>query len=236
MSIRAITFDLDDTLWETWPTILRAEQRLHEWLHHHHPAITARYDSTELRELRAEVQRRRPDIGYNLSLLRQEGLRLAAEQTGEHPFDAEAAFAVFHAARNDVLFFDDALPALERLAAHFPLGALSNGNADIHQVGIGHLFRFALSAADVRRPKPDPAMFELAQNTLGEADPAGLVHIGDDPHTDVLGARQAGWRCIWVNRSGELWSHQHRPDAEVRSLTELEPLLLKWAAAAPSES
>ena len=32
MSIKLITFDLDDTLWETAPAIVSAEAKLREWL------------------------------------------------------------------------------------------------------------------------------------------------------------------------------------------------------------
>lgn len=229
MTVRALTFDLDDTLWHTWPTIERAERRLHAWLDEHFPAISACYSPAELRELRVEVQRRRPDIGYDLGKLREEGLRLAAERVGVCGFDAAAAFAVFHRARNDVIFFDDAVPTLERLARQYPLGALSNGNADVREAGLGHLFDFALSAADVAKPKPDPAMFDAALRALGDMPAAEVVHIGDDPRADVFGARQAGWRAVWLNRSGEAWPHpQPLPDAQIRSLDELDELLQGW--------
>lgn len=233
--VRALTFDLDDTLWETWPTIERAERRLHDWLTERYPAITERYDTVQLRELRTRVRAERPEIAHNLSLLRQEGLRLAALQVGiaAGDFDAEAAFAVFHSARNDVLFFADAVPALERLTRRYTLGALSNGNADIHLVGIGHLFDFALSAADVGRPKPAPDMFHAALERLGAPDPGQVVHVGDDPETDIRGAAEAGLRTVWVNRGGADWAQFDqpcRPDAEVRTLSELETLLRRWHA------
>ena len=39
--IRAISIDLDDTLWPVWPAISRAEQVLLDWLHTHAPATAA---------------------------------------------------------------------------------------------------------------------------------------------------------------------------------------------------
>ena len=39
--IRAITLDLDDTLWPIWPTITRAENVLQAWLADHAPATAA---------------------------------------------------------------------------------------------------------------------------------------------------------------------------------------------------
>jgi len=35
MSIALVTFDLDDTLWPIWPTIARADAKLHAWLKDH---------------------------------------------------------------------------------------------------------------------------------------------------------------------------------------------------------
>ena len=45
--IRAITIDLDDTLWPIWPTITRAERVLLDWLTHHAPATATLFSSTE---------------------------------------------------------------------------------------------------------------------------------------------------------------------------------------------
>jgi putative hydrolase of the HAD superfamily len=50
--IRALTLDLDDTLWPVWPAIQRAEAALHGWLLRHAPATAARFDVVALRALR----------------------------------------------------------------------------------------------------------------------------------------------------------------------------------------
>ena len=222
--IRAITFDLDDTLWDVWPTIERAERRLHDWLAEHYPKIPARYNAETLRGLRQQVLSARPDIAHDMTSIRRECLRLAAQTVGYSEFDDAAAFAIFHAARNDVLFFADAVPALERLALRYRLGALSNGNADIKLVGLDHVFDFAISAADAGCSKPDPLIFETARRRL-QLEPEQILHVGDDPHTDIWGAAQAGWRTAWVNRNSAEWDHMHRFDVEVETLSELETLL-----------
>ena len=54
-NIRTITIDLDDTLWEIHPVIMRAEQRLYEWLGENYPRITEMYEPADLRDVRAEV-------------------------------------------------------------------------------------------------------------------------------------------------------------------------------------
>ena len=225
--IRAITFDLDDTLWDVWPTIARAEERLHDWLDQHHPEIPARYDTVGLREMSREVLQLQPQIAFDRTRVRKEALLLAASRAGSRDFCVDTAYEVFFAARNDVLFFAEVLPVLERLAAYYPLVALSNGNADIGRVGLDHLFSFAISAADVGEPKPHPVMFEVACQRLAMA-PENVVHVGDDPDADILGALSAGLHTVWVNRAGKEWPLEQRAHAEVTCLEELERLLMQW--------
>ena len=40
--LRALTFDLDDTLWDNRPVLMAAEQTLYDWLGQHYPRINAR--------------------------------------------------------------------------------------------------------------------------------------------------------------------------------------------------
>lgn len=49
--------------------------------------------------------------------------------------------------------------------------------------------------------KPDPRLFRLGLARTGE--PAGaVVHLGDSWESDYLGARAAGIRAVWLNRTG----------------------------------
>ena len=147
--IRAITLDLDDTLWPIWPTIARAEGVLQRWLDAHAPATAALgRDKDTLRAVRNQMQTLRPDLAHDMSGLRRESIRLLLQRAGDDPALAEPAFEVFFAERQRVDLFEDALPALEFLASRFPLVALSNGNADIHRVGLGAHFRASISARE----------------------------------------------------------------------------------------
>ena len=61
--IRAISIDLDDTLWPIWPTITRAESVLLDWLNQHAPATAALFSDTEaLRAIRNQMVTLRPDL------------------------------------------------------------------------------------------------------------------------------------------------------------------------------
>ena len=147
--IKAITLDLDDTLWPVWPAIERAEKALENWLSQHAPMAAALFANASVRDdIRSYVVRTRPELKHNLSAVRREAIRTALYRAKENPLLAEAAFEVFYAERNRVTLFDDAIFALEFLSARYPIVALSNGNADIERIGIKSYFRASISAQD----------------------------------------------------------------------------------------
>jgi FMN hydrolase / 5-amino-6-(5-phospho-D-ribitylamino)uracil phosphatase len=222
--IKAVTLDLDDTLWPIWPTIERAERALHDWLSEYAPMTSALFaNPAALRDIRAEMGASRPDLKHDMSALRRESIRLALVRAGDDPALAEPAFDVFFAERQRVTLFDDVLPALEFLAARFPLVALSNGNADVQRVGLGRFFRAAVCAREFGVGKPDPRIFHAA---AGAADvlPEHILHVGDDVTLDALGALNAGMQAAWLNRSDALWPHEQEPHLTLTHLGELKDL------------
>lgn len=227
--IKAITFDLDDTLWDVWPVVERAERILHDWLGARYPRIAERFTPLELRDMSDEVAAMRPQIAHDRTRLRKDALHLAAARAGYREFDVEAAFSVFFIARNAVEPFPDVRPTLERLARRYALASLSNGNADLRLIGLDELFSFSLNAIGVGAAKPEPPMFELARRRLA-ARPEQIVHVGDDPDHDVRGAANAGFRAVWLNRGGRDWPGGPRADAEIGGLAELEAVLAAWDA------
>lgn len=225
--IKAITFDLDDTLWDVWPVVERAERLLHDWLGSRYPRIAERFTPLELRDMSDEVAVMRPQIAHDRTRLRKDALQLAAARAGYREFDVEAAFAVFYVARNAVELFAEARPTLERLARRYPLASLSNGNADVRLIGLDDVFGFSLNAINVGAAKPEPLMFELACRLFG-VRPEQVVHVGDDPEHDIRGAANAGMRTVWANRNGLDWPGGPKADAEIGNLAELEAILTAW--------
>jgi FMN hydrolase / 5-amino-6-(5-phospho-D-ribitylamino)uracil phosphatase len=205
--IHALTLDLDDTLWPVSPVIVRAEQAMRRWLEQHAPATAAAFDAAALRRLRAEVELAHPLLRHDLSALRRKTLQRAVSVAGEPATLADEAFEVFFAARQQVEFFPEALEALQRLAARYPLWSLSNGNADLQRVGINAHFRGAMSAATLGAAKPERRVFEAACRHIGLA-PAQVLHVGDDLEMDARGARAAGLATVWLQRDPA-------PDGEV---------------------
>ncbi|MDO9166223.1 MAG: HAD family hydrolase [Rhodoferax sp.] len=223
--IRAITLDLDDTLWPIWPTIAKAESTLAAWLVQRAPVAAALVADTETRlALREHVVRTRPEMAHDMSFQRRELIRLALQRSDEDTRLADPAFEVFLAQRMKVELYADALPALVFLAQRFPLVAVSNGNADVTRVGIGAHFHASVSAHELGVGKPDPRIFHAAAGTAGVAADE-VLHVGDDAALDVLGALGAGMQTVWVNRSDDAWTHDSQPHETVASLNELCELL-----------
>lgn len=223
--IRAITIDLDDTLWPIWPTIERAEKALHDWLTVNAPMAAALFSSpSALRDIRDHMAHSRPELKHDLSALRRESIRLALYRAGENPLMAEQAFEVFFAERQRVTLFDDARPALQFLAGRYPVVALSNGNADLARIGLGEFFRASISAREFGVGKPDPRIFHAAAGAV-DTMPEDVLHIGDDATLDALGALNAGMQAAWINRSDALWPHELEPQVTLTTLTDLVELL-----------
>jgi len=224
--IRAISLDLDDTLWPIWPTIARAEEVLLLWLKEHAAQTAQLFASAEaLRAIRMQVQQDRPDLHQDLSAMRLESIRRALRQAGDDENLAMAAFEIFFAERQRVQLFDDALPALEFLASRWPIVAITNGNADVQRVGIGNFFADSFNVARTGFAKPDARIFHCAAQALN-LPPEAILHVGDDAHLDVVAARDAGMHAVWLNRSGIDWSikDQH-PPLTVANLMQLKDLL-----------
>ena len=219
--IKAITLDLDDTLWPVWPAIERAEKALENWLSQHAPMAAALFANASVRDdIRSYVVRTRPELKHNLSAVRREAIRTALYRAKENPLLAEAAFEVFYAERNRVTLFDDAIFALEFLSARYPIVALSNGNADIERIGIKPYFRASISAQNFGVGKPDARIFHAAAGAV-DVFPSNVLHIGDDAQLDVLGALSAGMQTAWLNRDACTWDHAETPHITVTSLTQL---------------
>lgn len=215
---RAITLDLDDTLWPIAPVIERAEAALHDWMLAHAPNTAARYPVAAMRALRDAVALANPQLAHDFTAQRKLSLAHALTDSGHDAELVEAAFAAFHAARNQVDFYPDVCLALDRLAAHAPLAALTNGNADLAQIGLQQRFAFSLGAREHGSGKPDPGIFHAACARLGFA-PSDVLHVGDDPELDIVGAARAGLRTCWINRRAQRWEHPDvSPDVSIEHL------------------
>lgn len=223
--IRALTLDLDDTLWAINPVIYRAEDTLWQWLGENYPRIHERYSATDLLDLRKTVMEEYRDKHHDFRFMRKKVLEHVAIRSGYDKSLVEPAFQVFDDVRNDVDLFPDVLGELEILFLRYTVVALTNGNSNLEKIGIRHLFHGVVTAVDAGAAKPDKQIFDVAVDHAG-VQPEEILHVGDHPETDIDGARQAGMRTAWINRKDEEWPAElEAPDAIVSDMTELRRLL-----------
>lgn len=197
-AIRAITLDLDDTLWPFAPIGERIEHALHAWFETHSAETARMFPPQAMQALRAEVVEAHPELAHDMTQLRKLTLERALKESGADVALAAHAYAHFFKIRNEVEFFPGAREALQDLAQRVPLCALSNGNADLDAIGIGHHFTARVGAREFGAAKPDPRIFLHACDLL-ECAPSEVLHIGDDVHADVAGARAAGMPVCWIH-------------------------------------
>ena len=223
--VRALTFDLDDTLWDNRPVLMAAERTLYDWLVGHYPDIGLHYRIEDMLVLRQTLLQEDPELRNDVSQLRRHSLRIAAHTAGYDDSLVEPAFAVFLEARHRITPYQDVAPTLRKLRrAGYCLGSLTNGNTDIQRLPLGPLFDFSLTAATIGKAKPHPRMFEEACQRAG-VKPAQLAHVGDEAETDLAGARNAGVLAIWMNRQGQRPAADALHHAEVHDMEELLELL-----------
>ena len=227
--IRAVTFDLDDTLWDVEPAIARAEGDLRAWLDVNCPDMAARFDRDALFRIRGEIVAETPRLRHDVSELRIQVLRAALRRTGYEPAQAErlarAGFEVFLASRHAIEYYEHAVQVLETLRRRYVIGVLTNGNADVRRLDIGPLFHFAIQAGEVGSSKPEPVMFEEAMRRT-RLGPGEIVHVGDHLENDVAGAKQLGWYTVWVNRAAiPRPQNAAAADGEVTCLSELPAVI-----------
>ncbi|MDZ5604845.1 HAD-IA family hydrolase [Pseudomonas sp. RP23018S] len=230
MSIQLITFDLDDTLWDTAPVIASAEVVLRDWLKANAPKLSA-LPVEHLHSVRERLVQAEPGLKHRISELRRRVLFHALSEVGyaEHTAQSMAAegFEAFLHARHQLQIFPEVQPMLEVLSQRYTLGVVTNGNADVRRLGLADYFDFALCAEDVGIGKPDPAPF-LEALRRSAVSAAAAVHVGDHPRDDIAGAQRAGLKAVWFNPQGKDWAGEAAPDAQIQCLSQLPGVLARW--------
>lgn len=224
--VTILAFDLDDTLWPCMPVIQHAEETLYTWLDQHYPRITANHDPQQLVDLRKQFTAQDKKYSVDLSMMRYEFLKkLATDNQYDVGEVADKGFDVFYNARQQVNFYDDVFPALERLSLKYRLGAITNGNANVEKVGLGHLMEHTISAIDLQIAKPDKRIYHALADRF-DVPTEQILYIGDHPEYDVIGPQVAGLRAAWINREDHQWPPSlPLPKYQITNLYDLEALL-----------
>lgn len=225
--IKAMTFDLDDTLYDNWPIIRTLEARMVEWLHHHHP-ISATVPLSWWQSHKQRLAECDPWLPNDVTQWRfqqiESGLvRLGYDEQQAHSAASSAIEEVLRL-RSDFSVPEETHRVLTRLAAQMPLVAITNGNVDVERIGLSAYFTLTLKAGPDGYAKPHGEMFRKAAQYLA-LDAGSILHVGDHLNTDVQGAKASGFQACWFNDTA-ISPRQARharvlPDVEINQLSDL---------------
>lgn len=123
-----------------------------------------------------------------------------------------------------VYLFEDARKTLEYLKNKYRLAVLTNGSPisqrrKLESTGVLDLFELSVVSGEVGINKPDEGIFNYMCQQL-QVQPHQCLYIGDNYEYDILGARNAGWSAIYLNRL-------HLPSDEKCMIASLDELIEK---------
>ncbi|WP_290612501.1 HAD-IA family hydrolase [Arsukibacterium sp. UBA3155] len=199
--IKALSFDLDDTLYDNKPVIAAAEQAMLDALLKHAPASKGK-DSDFWWQHRLKLAKIEPELRHDIGRWRLLGIEAGLLELGiatdEAKVVAQQGYDAFLDARTKISLTAEVNDLLTALSTQYRLIAITNGNACINKMGLGELFEFSLQAGPAGKMKPYPDMFQAAAQRLKLA-PSQILHIGDSHRADVMGALAAGCQAAWLD-------------------------------------
>lgn len=246
--VRAVYFDLDDTLcayWDASKAALResfethlpdlaAEDSVRAW------AIAFREFCPKLRELGLLDAYKRSGEVTRTELMRR---TLKVLQREDEALAQALSHSYMTLRDRNLALFPDAIDVLNTLKPHYPLGLITNGPADIQRQEIATLrlesyFPHIYIEGELPVGKPDPSVFQAAQEAV-DCQPHEVLMVGNSYHHDIAAAIKAGWRTAWIRRPSDVppsveaaqAKPEERPeggpipDLTIGSLSELLPKL-----------
>ncbi|NMP30718.1 HAD-IA family hydrolase [Thalassotalea sp. M1531] len=204
--IKAISFDLDDTLYSNRPVMLATEQAMlpyfSQLLSPYCQSRNITFDKNFWRPYRIAAFKQNEALINDVTQLRLAtytmgiaSLNVTAEQAQEL---AQQAMAYFLTRRCDFTVPDTSLELLSQLRAKYPLVAISNGNVDTNAIGLDKYFDHIYHAGNGLDKKPAPDLFMRAGDEL--AIPCRhILHVGDCGYADIIGALRAGMQAAWLS-------------------------------------
>ena len=230
--IKAVFFDFYNTLAYFWPPVqeIQAAACREVGLFVEKEGILQGYaeaDQVFSREnhdrplyLRSERERNRFFSHYEQIILKGAGLDVSlalAESVWRVGATVPKSFALFGDAASTLITLKD---------MGLATGVLSNLTEDlaplVQKLGIAPYLDVLVTSIEVGAEKPDPRMFNAALEKVGVL-PREAVHVGDQYHSDVGGARAIGMSAVLLDRGG--WHPEISDCPRVAKLTEVAALL-----------
>lgn len=211
----AFIFDVDDTLYDQRQPF---QQAFTQTFHFKDVPLQQVYLLS--RQLSDAVFHDTETGKVSLQTMRIYRIQKALAHYHHHISDQEAlAFQnAYQSAQHQITLLPDIRQTLDLCQKyHLPLGVITNGpgqhqRAKLIQLGLQHWLtpEQAFTSGELQLAKPDPRIFQYVAQQLHLAG-AQTFYIGDSFVNDVIGAKQAGWHAIWLNRQ-----HQPQPTQTVQ--------------------
>ena len=178
--VKAISFDLDETLWECWPVLDRAAKEYHRYLMDNHPKLAEHYPRHEFYKICEVVREEFPCISHCHSKVRFEALKkclktlnytpTAIDEIASHLLDTFVTFR----SNVDGYFFEGTLESLEKIKSEYPqavLLSLTDGNADVARVQkLNGVFDLSLTAGCCGASKSSGIPFKIVKKKVKELE------------------------------------------------------------------
>jgi putative hydrolase of the HAD superfamily len=200
-TFKAISFDLDDTLYDNHPIIDKAEADFLIYLQTTYPKLS-QLEETKWQLYKKIIKEETPELQHDVTLCRKEIIKRVMVIYGMPMVDAiknaDIALQKFITLRSDFSVTNEIISFLKKLADHYPIIAITNGNVDIKQIGLQDHFSFILKAGNGLNSKPHADLFKQAASLLN-IEVSELLHVGDNLITDVYGAQNNNAQAVWFN-------------------------------------
>lgn len=231
---KVISFDLDNTLYDCETVLRQAEIWFAGYLSDKYRLGSGK--SSDYRfwgDIKRLCLKAKPELVHDVTALRAYGL-IAAFDVLKLKLSLDEAYAlaeVFRVKRSQGHVCNTIKEFLVRLKEKYPICLLSNGNCNLEILGLDEIFLedFRPNLQGVKS-KPFPDLYYKCAEYYG-VDVGDILHIGDDPITDVNGAVDAGCMCAWVYKGYSGISPDESlvrslPNIVIKSVLELEDWLL----------
>lgn len=225
---KAISFDLDDTLYDNHPIIKKAEDDILAYLNQQYPEL-AQLTQAQWVSYKNLIAKELPQLMDDVSLWRIKTLTRIMIIYGITPFKAilyaQQAFDQFITLRSAFTVPDKSIQLLEKLAKSHPVIAITNGNVDECKIQLDDKFQFVLKAGNGFKAKPQGDLFIEAARRLN-IEVSDILHVGDHLISDVYGAQNNGAQAVWFNPNKQsLTGALLLPTVEISQLEQLYKLV-----------
>jgi len=224
--IKAITFDLDDTLFDR----TEAQRRTLRLIMQEFSYLFAGFDEDVVADTfykSDEIAMQGWEAGSSFEATRINRCRIFLNALGldeKYADEINKTYLRLYPSINVPVKGSQSV--IDQLMGKFQLGVISNGAPDVQyrkleKIGIRHLFNCIVISDEVGYRKPDPRIFEIALRLLNRK-PEECLHIGDSYNADIIGAKKAGFQACWLNPDREQMPEVDiKPDFEISSLEDI---------------